>query len=580
MPHPVSALITEVSKTALVGEEGFVPPPRKQANTALIFVVLAMSLGALSQTLVATTLPLIVADLGGFDRYTWAATSYMVAATISFPIVGSLSDVYGRQRCLIVGLIIFMSGSFLVGLSGTIEQVIAYRALQGLGGGTVMTCCYAAIADLFPPTDRGKYQGVIGAVYGAASVAGPILGGIAADLTSWEWAFLIIGLLGIPLIVLIVKFYPKSRPRFKARNLDYAGMVTLTLAMVPTLLAVSSGGIHYPWSSPVILLPLAFGLVMVAIFLFCECRATNPIVPLAIYSDRVVALALLMMFLISLGLYGCVLFLPLFFQTVQGVSATASGTLLIPMLLAMALGGIVVGQMLSRMGGGYRWQAVINTGLMALGLYLMSTIKPHTSLLVAEIYIVIAGVGFGGAVSTLSVAVQNTVPFETVGVVTSALQFWRSLGGMLGLAVLGVVLSRRFATRLDKLVPENVKAIFTPAQYEGLKTDPDALVSQSAAESLRQAFDAESLGDLDIADALITALEQALAGALSDVYVLVAILTAVSFCIAIFFRVPDHSDGVARNQSSSTIRPRIDGRTELGLEDRPRQDTDKEEGKA
>lgn len=517
---------------------GFAAPPKRQAKAALICVVLAMSLGALSQTLVAAILPLIVADLGGFDRYTWAATSYMVAATVAFPVVGSLSDVFGRRRFLMAGMTVFILGSLLVGMSASIEQVIAFRAIQGLGGGTVMTCCYVAIADLFPPAERGKYHGLIGAVYGMASVAGPVLGGVVADLISWEWAFLLIGLAGVPLVGLIARIYPRSSRPVRRGKLDYAGMVALALAVAPLLLAISSGGVHYAWTEPEIILPLAFGLVMAAIFLVIESKAASPIMPLGIYADRVVSLALLLMFLVSLGLYGCVLFLPLMFQSVHGASATASGTLLIPMLLAMALGGVAAGQLLSRMGGGYRIQAAVHTGLMALGMYLMSTIRQDTSLLVCEIWIVIAGLGFGGAIATVSVAVQNHVPFQTVGVATSALQFCRSLGGMLGLAVLGVVLSRRFASRLDASAPDSVRAALSPAQYERLKAEPDALLDPSAAESLRTDLGASGSDGPQVAELLLDTLERALADALNDVFVLVAALTAVSFGIALFFRAP------------------------------------------
>ena len=541
----------------------FSPPPKQQAMAALTCVVLAMSLGALSQTLVATTLPLIVADLGGFDRYTWVATSYMVAATVAFPVVGSLSDAFGRRRCLVVGITVFILGSFLVGLSASIEQMIAFRTIQGLGGGTVMTCCYVALADLFPPEERGKYHGMIGAVYGVALVAGPLLGGIVADLASWEWAFLLIGIAGIPLVCLTAWIYPASNRAARSGKLDVAGMVTLALALVPILLALSSGGVHYAWTAPEIILLLTFGLIMAAIFLIIESRAASPIMPLDIYADRVVSVALLVMFLVSLGLYGCVLFLPLFFQSVQGASATASGTLLVPMLFSMALGGIITGQMLSRMGGGYQGQAVANTGLMALGMYLISTIEPDTSLLVCEVYIVIAGLGFGGAVATLSVAVQNSVPFESVGVATSALQFCRSLGGMLGLAVLGVVLSRRFASWLDASTPDSVKAALSPAQYEGLKADPDALVDPSAAEALRADLQASGPDGSELAELLLEALQQALAGALNDVFLLVAALTALSFAFALLFRVPPDA-GAAGPSGAISSQPSPPGQEQAG----------------
>ena len=297
-------------------------------------VSLAMFLGAMSQTVVATTLPLIIADLGGFDRYTWVAVSYVVAATLTFPIVGRLSDIFGRRLFLLLGLTIFNVASLLIGLCETMNQVVACRALQGLGGGTIMTCCYIAIADLFPPRDRGRFHGLLSGVYGMSFVAGPILGGFLADTLSWKWAFVLISL----------------------------------------------------------------------------------------YADSTVSVATVMMLLVSFGLYGSVLFLPLVFQVAFGFSATQSGGLLTPMLLGTALGGVVAGSVLSRASGCYRILALVCAVLMTAGLFLLSTPKAMTNVVWSQFYVVVASLGMGGIIATLTVGVQNHVPFGVVGVATSALQ--------------------------------------------------------------------------------------------------------------------------------------------------------------
>lgn len=515
----------------------FATPPKRLVVLSMVCVLLAMFLAALSQTVVATLLPIMVADVGGFERYAWAATSYMVAATVAYPIVGRLSDIYGRKRFLIAGMAVFMLGSALVGLSASMTQVVAFRAVQGIGGGVVMTCCYVSIADLFPPQDRGKYHGLIGAAYGVASVAGPILGGFVAERLSWHWAFILIALAGIPVLALMARIYPVHSRCSGNPGLDYPGMIALVFAVVPLFLALSSGGVQYDWDAPQIVGLLAFGLAMIGVFVVLQTRASSPIMPLGIYANRVVSLAVAVTLLTSLGLYGSVLFLPLFFRVVLGVSAAVSGNLLAPMLLGMVTGGIVSGQLISRTGGHYRLQALAGTGLMAVGTYLLSTMNETTNFVACTIYVVIAGLGFGGTVATLSVAVQNTVPFALVGTATSALQFFRSLGGMLGLAVLGAVLARSFSSALDETIPAHVRDALPQGQLEALKNRPAGLGDASAAEWLKAHIADAGPDGAALANMLHDALVTALASALDDVFSIVAVVTALSFVVALFFRV-------------------------------------------
>ncbi len=516
----------------------FAALPGRSVTLSMVCVLLAMFLAALSQTVVATLLPLMVADMGGFERYAWAVTAYIVAATVVYPIAGRLSDIHGRKRSLIAGLAVFMVGSALVGLSASMTQVIAFRAIQGIGGGIVMTCCYVAIADLFPPEDRGKYHGLIGAAYGVASVAGPILGGVVVERLSWQWAFVLIALAGIPILALTARIYPAHHRTQDSPRLDLAGMAALVLAVVPLLLALSSGGVQYAWDTPLIVGLLAFGVAMSGAFVVIEARTSAPIMPLGIYANRVVSLAVVVTLLTSLGLYGGVLFLPLFFQVVLGVSATASGTLLVPMLLGMVAGGIVSGQLLSRAGGHYRMQVLASSGLMAVGMYLLSTMNEATSLVASVCYISIAGLGFGGTVATLSVAVQNSVPFALVGAATAALQFFRSLGGMLGLAVLGAVMARSFYLTLDSTLPDPVREALPQGGLEALRNRPAALDDRFATESLTAYFAEAGPDGHALAALLHDASVAALSGALNDVFSIVAAVTVLSFVGAILFRVP------------------------------------------
>ena len=501
-----------------------------------------MFVTALSQTVVATILPMIVADIGGFDRYTWAATSYIISATVCYPIAGRLSDIYGRRRFLIAGMVIFIIGAALVGFSSSMTELIIFRVLQGIGGGVVLTCCYISVADLFPAEDRGKQYSMLGAVYGVASIAGPVLGGIVADLFSWQWAFILISLGGIPILVLTAVIYPAHQRISEAVRLDFPGMVVLVLAVVPLFFALSMGGIQYDWNTPQIILPLTFGLVMSVIFIFVETRASVPVMPLEIYSYRVVSLSVFLALLTSIGLYGSVLFLPLFSQAVMGVSATTSGKLLVPMLLAIVAGGILSGQLLSRTGGYYRAQLLVGTGLMTLGIYLLSTMDETTSLFRSVIYIAITGFGFGGGTATtLAVAVQNRVPHALVGAATSTLQFFRSLGGVLGLAVLGALMAVRFGAVFDGHLPDRVRQALPPGELEEIKNNPDALGEQSAMKS--DLAQIEPDGEI-LASMLHDSLVFALKGALNEVFVTMTILTSLSFIIAIFFRMPQHQPTV------------------------------------
>ena len=413
-------------------------------------VLLSMFLGALSQTVVATTMPLIIADLGGFDRYTWAATSYMVTATLAFPIVGRLSDIYGRRPFMLLGLAVFCAGSLLLGFSRTMTEVVAWRALQGVGGGAIMTCCYVSVADLFPPAQRGRFHGLLSGVYGISFVVGPIIGGVLADAFSWRWAFLVIGLSAFPVLALTAWSYPRRASAPGSRDFDLPGMAALALALPPLLIALSSGGVQYPWNSPLVIGMLLFSLAMTSVFIVIEARARAPVMPLSLYSDPTVGFAMLIMVLSSFAMYGSVLFLPLLFQAAFGYSAAESGALLIPMLLGMVVGGVVAGRVLSATTGLYRAQALICAGLMTLGLFVLAALNATAGLFWTQASVVVAAVGIGGIVATLTIGVQNHVPFGIVGVATSALQFYRSVGGVVGLAVLGVVLARRFASGLER----------------------------------------------------------------------------------------------------------------------------------
>ena len=512
----------------------YVQLPRRQVILTMVGLLMAMFLAALDQTVVSTAMPRIIADLGGFDRYTWVTTAYLVASTVAVPIVGRLTDIYGRKIFFIGGISVFIAGSVLAGMSESMTQLIAFRAIQGLGGGVIMANSFVAIADLFPPEERGKFQGFLGVVFGMSSVIGPTLGGFITDNFSWNWIFLINVPVGIPVLLLIAWLFPKITPEVESRKLDYAGMVTLILAVTPILLALSWGGVQYAWGSPQVLGFLAFGLAMSVAFVRVESRSDSPIMPLEIYRNRMVAVSLMATFLTGFGMFGAIIFIPLFFQGVLGASATTSGSFLTPMMLGIVFGATVSGQLLSRAGGHYRIQAIIGTGLMLAGAILISTMDAGTSFARAVGYIVVLGIGLGVTFPTFTLAVQNSVPFRLMGISTSALQFYRSIGGMLGLAVLGSVMAGRFASKLEDTVPEDVTAALPPGQLDAIKNNPQALIDPSAVDRLSAGFAQAGPDGARMVETLLDSLKSALAGAISDVFIVGAVVLALSLVVSLF----------------------------------------------
>ncbi|MXX53164.1 MAG: MFS transporter, partial [Dehalococcoidia bacterium] len=504
----------------------FIQLPRRQVILTMVGLLMALFLAALDQTIVSTAMPRIIADLGGFDRYTWVTTAYLVASTVAVPIVGRLTDIYGRKIFFIGGISVFILGSVLAGMSESMTQLIAFRAIQGLGGGVIMANSFVAFAALFPPEERGKFQGFLGVVFGMSSVIGPTLGGFITDNFSWSWIFLINVPVGVPVLLLIAWLFPKITPEVESRKLDYAGMVTLILAVTPILLALSWGGVQYAWVSPQVLGFLAFGLVMGIAFVVIESRTDSPIMPLEIYRNQMVAVSLIATFLTGFGMFGAIIFIPLFFQGVLGASATSSGSFLTPMMLGIVFGATLSGQLLSRTGGHYRVQAIIGTGLMMLGAILISTMNPETNFPRAVGYIIVLGVGLGTTFPTFTLSVQNSVPFRLMGISTSALQFYRSIGGMLGLAILGSVMAGRFASKLEDTVPENISAALPPGQLDAIKDNPQALIDPSAVDRLSAGFTQAGPDGARLVETLLGSLKSALAGAISDVFILASVVLA------------------------------------------------------
>lgn len=510
--------------------------PRRQLYITVAGVMLAMFLSSLDQTVVGTAMPRIISDLGGFSHYTWVTTAYIITSAISIPITGKLIDMYGRKRFYLAGLGIFTLASLLCGLSDTMSMLIIARGVQGFGAGIMMANAFTVIGDLFPPAERGKYQGLMSAVFGISSVIGPTLGGFLTDAASWHWVFLINIPLGVVIIALFVFFFPDIRPHHTSHRIDYRGVAAFVLGVVPLLLALTWAGVDYPWLSPQIIGMLVFAIVMIVLFLFIESKAEEPIIPLSLFKNRIVAVSLLTVFFTAFGMFGSIIFVPLFFQGVLGATATASGSFLTPMMLGVVGGSFVSGQVLSRAGGHYKLQGIVGMGAMGAGIYLLSRMTPDTSYGQAVINIIIVGFGLGIIMPLYTIAVQNAVSYKVLGVATSSVAFVRSVGGSVGLAIFGSVMNHRFASELDGLIPAAFKTMIPPERLDALYHNPQALMSPDAQERLKEMFMQIAPGASAYFDQFMEILRQALASALSWVFLIALFAIGVAFIANLFLK--------------------------------------------
>jgi EmrB/QacA subfamily drug resistance transporter len=453
------------------------PPVRGGVLVSIGALLLGLLLAALDQTIVSTALPTIVSDLGGLDHLSWVVTAYLLASTAATPLWGKLGDQYGRKKLFQVAVVIFLIGSALCGMAQNMPQLIAFRALQGLGGGGLIVLSMAIVGDIVPPRERGKYQGLFGAVFGATSVLGPLLGGLFTEHLSWRWVFYVnlpVGVVALAVIAAVLHIPVRSRHH----TIDYLGTFLIAAVATCLVLVASLGGNTWGWGSPQILGLAVLGVVLAALFVAVERRAAEPVLPLKLFGIRTFTLAAVISFVVGFAMFGAMTYLPTFLQVVQGVSPTMSGVHMLPMVAGLLLSSTVSGQIVSRTG---RWKVfpVAGTAVTALGLLLLHRLDPDSSTAEMSVYFLVFGLGLGLVMQVLVLIVQNAVSYEDLGVATSGATFFRSIGASFGVAVFGSV----FTSRLSGELADVLRGQTLPAglDADALKSDPKIIVELPAA---------------------------------------------------------------------------------------------------
>ena len=476
----------------------------QETKYTLIGILLALFLGALDQTIVATALPKIVQDLDGLSRYAWVATSYLVASTALVPIYGKLADMYSRKKIELVAVFFFLSGSFLCGLAGEfgslpllgdgMSQLIIFRSIQGIGGAGLFAMAFIIIADLFPPAERGKYQGFVGAVFGIASVLGPWVGGLLTDhggelvpgIAGWRWVFYVNLPFGLLALWFIIRRMPPLLPQGEKQSLNYLSALLLISGLIPLVLALQMDKTVYSWGSWVTLSLVALSVVCLTLFSYRSLRATNPILDFGLFKNPVFRTSNAALFFLGAAFFSIIIFLPLYMVNVVGVSATRAGVALVPLSLGLVTGSIVSGQLVSRFGHYRRWM-LGGLALLFVGVLLLSWMTPAISYWAIVGYTLICGLGIGPSLPLYTLAIQNAVDVRQIGQATSASQFFRQIGGALGAALMGTLL----ASSLAQSFSDPAWTLSSPLPQGEVATDRlSSTGGNEVAQRIEQAYDA------------------------------------------------------------------------------------------
>jgi EmrB/QacA subfamily drug resistance transporter len=491
---------------------------RRRVILATAGTMLALLLAALDQTIVGTAIPRIVADLNGLDRLAWVTTAYLVTSTTMTPIAGKLGDLFGRKPFLLVGMIGFVTASALCGLSQDMTQLIVARGVQGIFGGVLFATVFTVIGDLFPPSQRGRTAGLFGAVFGLSSIIGPTTGGFITDHFSWRWVFEVNIPVGLIAVAVVAVGLPYVRSKASWRDIDFWGALTLAAGIVPLLIALSITRDH-AWTSPQVMGLLALAAVMLAAFIFVESRVEQPIVPLHLFKNATFSVSMIVGFLTAFGMFGSILFTPLVFQGVLGISATNSGALITPMMFGLLSASTLTGFVMQRIKY-YRFLGTFGVMVMIFGMWLLSQITPTVPAWHVVADLIVVGLGLGVTFPLYLTAVQTALPREYLGVASSQIQFWRNLGGTVGSAILGAVL----ANRLPGFIATQVSQLHVPPQVlSGFpKGNANAILDPTTLAKLPPAF--------------VVAIRWALSDTLHDIYIFAGAVLILALISTVFMR--------------------------------------------
>ncbi|HLG62237.1 MAG TPA: MDR family MFS transporter [Ktedonosporobacter sp.] len=515
----------------------FEQPRYSKRDTLLTMagVLMVMLLASLDQTIVSTALPRVIAELHGIDRYTWVATAYLLTSTVMVPIYGKLSDLIGRKPIFLFGVVIFLIGSAASGAAQTMDQLIIFRAFQGIGAGALMPIAVAIVGDLFTPRERGKWQGITGAVWGLSSIVGPTAGGWITENSTWRWVFYVNLPIGIVALLVLIFLMPTLHNKTKQVSIDYIGATLLVAGTVPLLLGFTWAGTTYPWLSPQIIGMFAGALVFLAAFIVYEARLEQrggqPIIDPSLFKNSIFAISTLITTVFGMGLFGSIFFIPLFVQGVIGTSVTDSGLILTPLMLTSMVASITSGQLVSRLGK-YKWIAIVGMMISVVGTWLLVRLDvtaTNTDVLLAML---VLGFGMGFGMALYNLIVQNALP-RKIGQATSTLVFFRSIGGTIALAAMGSVMTTAYLPAFHNALPASVKRAIPP-QYLSFFDNPQVLLSPDAQSQVHSTFVAFGAQGVQLYNSLINAVKVGLTQGIHNVFILSLAIMLIGM-VAVFF---------------------------------------------
>ncbi len=526
---------------------------RRETILTMAGVLMVMLLASLDQTIVSTAMPRVIAELQGFDRYTWVSTAYLLTSTVMVPIYGKLSDLFGRKPIFLFGVVVFLIGSALSGASQTMNQLIGFRALQGIGAGALMPIAIAIVGDLFTPRERGKWQGLTGAVWGLSAIIGPTTGGWITENVSWRWAFYVNLPVGIAALLVLIFLMPTLRSKVKQVSIDYVGAALLIAGSVPLLLGFSWAGTQYDWISPQIIGLFAVAVVAITAFVIYEARLERrggqPVIEPGLFKNSIFTVSTLVTVIFGMGLFGSIFFIPLFVQGVVGTSATNSGLILTPLMLTLIVGSVLSGQLVSRLGK-YKWIAILGMIISVAGTLLLVRLDVHSTNTDVLIAMLVLGLGMGFGMALYTLIVQNALPHK-IGQATSAMIFFRSIAGTIGLAAMGSIMTSAYLPAFQNALPATVKQ-FVPARLLAAFNNPQILLSADARSQIQAQFVAHSQGHpqqaLALFNAMLEAVKIGLTQGIHNVFVLSLGLMLLGLVAVFFLKEIELRGGRSRKQ--------------------------------